>query len=73
MFYSAKGQRRAKDFRVPSEELHVYRGHVHRLSSNKDLKKRLLILTKEDLLVALEGRDVTIERIPLVIKTCIGN
>ncbi len=59
-------RRRAKILRVPDDEIHVFRSVVYRLDSNRDQKKRLLILTKEELLVALEGHDFIIEKIPLV-------
>ena len=62
-------KRRAKDLRLPEEEMHVHRSVVHRIVSNKERKKRLLILTKEELLVALEGHNFIIENIPLVIIT----
>jgi hypothetical protein len=68
--YFPKRKRQAKDFRLPNEDLHVHRSVVHRLNSNLDGKKRLLILTKEDLFIALEGQDFTIAKIPLVINTC---
>jgi hypothetical protein len=51
---------------VPSEELHVHSSSVFRFNSNRDQKKRLLILTQEELFVASEGHDYVIERIPLV-------
>ncbi len=67
MFYFPKRKNRARDLRVPDEHLHVRRSAVHRLNANNDWKKRLLILTKEELLVTFEGHDFIIEKIPLVI------
>ena len=55
-----------KNLRVPDEAIHVHRSVVHRLDSNRDRKKRLLILTNEELVVALPGHDFIIEKIPLV-------
>ncbi len=52
--------------RLPDEEIHVHSSVVHRLDSNRDRKKRLLILTNEELLIALPGHDFIIEKIPLV-------
>ncbi len=69
LFHLPKRKSREKDLRVPDEEIHIHRGVVHRLDSNRDRKKRLLILTKEELFVALDGHDFVIERIPLVIDT----
>jgi hypothetical protein len=70
LFHFPKRRTRAKDLRVPDEESHVRNSIVHRLNANNDRKKRLLILTKEDLLVALEGHDFIIDKIPLVFDTC---
>ncbi len=73
LFHSQNKKSRANDFRVPDEEVHVHRSVVYRLGSNNDRKKRLLILTNEELLVALDGRDLIIDKIPLVIDTqCIA-
>ncbi len=58
--------RKAKDLRVPKEDLHIHRGVVYRFNSDSKQKKRLLILTKEELLVTLEGHDFIITKIPLV-------
>ena len=68
LFHFPREKNRARNFRVPDEELHVHRSVVHRIVSNRDQKARLLVLTKEDLLVALEGHDFIIEKIPLVIE-----
>ncbi len=73
LFHFPKRKTRAKDLRVPDEELQVHHSIVHRLNSNGDRKKRLLILTKEDLLVALEGHDFIIEKIPLVIEIALND
>lgn len=51
---------------MPDESLQVHHKRVWRLNSSRDWKKRILILTKEDLLVGLEGHDFVIEKIPLV-------
>jgi hypothetical protein len=65
LFFS-KRKSREKELSVPDEDKQIHRSIVHRLDSNRDPKKRLLILTKEELLVALEGHDFIIETIPLV-------
>ena len=69
MFNFPKRKHRAKDLRVPDETIQVRRSVVHRLDSNRDWKKRLLILTKEELLVSSEGHAFVIEKIPLVFNT----
>ncbi len=71
LFYYPTRKNRAKDSRVPDEDLHIRRSVVQRLNANNDWKKRLLILTKEELLVALEGHDFVIEKIPLVSNTSV--
>jgi hypothetical protein len=69
LLHFRKRKKRAKILRVPDEEMHVHRSVVYRLDSNRGRKNRLLILTKEDLIVALEGHDFIIENIPLVNET----
>ena len=66
LFHFPKKRNGVKKLRVPDEEMHVYRSVVHRLDSNRDWKKRLLILTKEEMVIALPGHDFIIENIPLV-------
>jgi hypothetical protein len=51
---------------MPDEAIRMHERVVWRLNSNKDWKKRILVLTKEDLLIGLEGHDFAIDKIPLV-------
>jgi hypothetical protein len=66
LFNIPKRKRRAKDLRMPDEAIRMHERVVWRLNSNKDWKKRILVLTKEDLLIGLEGHDFAIDKIPLV-------
>ena len=66
LFQYPKRHGRAKEMPIPGESQRIHEKIVWRLNSNKDWKKRTLILTKEDLLVGLDGHKFVIEKIPLV-------
>ena len=66
LFHFPKRRMKARDTQIPEDSLVIHRKNVWRLTSNNDWKERILMLTKEDLLVGLEGHDFVVEQIPLV-------
>ncbi len=67
MFNFHRRRNRRKEAPLPAKELRIHQRYVLRLNSYQHWQKRILILTKDDLLVGIEGHDFVIERIPLVI------
>jgi len=65
MFNFHRRRNRRKEAPLPAKELRIHQRYVLRLNSYQHWQKRILILTKDDLLVGIEGHDFVIERIPL--------
>ena len=59
-------KRRLNEFRIPEAAQRLFQSEVWRLNLNHEWIKRILILTKEELLVTSEHHDFVIEKIPLV-------
>ena len=66
MFHFHGKRSRTKEEPLPDDGLRIHQNSVLRLNSYQHWKKRLLVLTKQDLLVGIEGHDFVVEKIPLV-------